>query len=256
MVNTLKHVGVKGMRWGVRKQESPASNLGSNRELVLKKGSEVSHITVEQQLKLKAKHPLYISFTEKDKALYKGSYAQDLMFMNETKKVMELKLSAKTDLIVPSKKKAVDEFIALHKDDKDVLTTMGSDRIKANTFLAVAKYIGFDSTKANTNHYRKLVESKNPKDQEKAFEDFVTFAAFSDKMRKQYFNRLSKDGFNSIYDYNDMRGGFADKPLIIFDSGKTLKIKGSSMLDEDTSQKFLKDYKDITGIDMGIGATQ
>lgn len=255
-MKVLAHHGVKGQKWGVRRDLDTGSSSGasSDKEIVLKKGATVSHVTANQALRLKEKHPLYVSFTEKDQALYRGSYAQDLMLMNNIRKVMDVRLTAKTDLVAPSKKKAIDEFIALHKDEKDILGVMGSDRIKANAFLAVAKYLGFDTTKRNTEHYRKLIGSKNPKDQEKAFEDFVTFAAFSDKTREKYFNRLKKEGFNSIYDYNDMRGGFADKPIIVFDSPKTLKIKGSNTINEDASQRFLRDYKEITGVDMGIGA--
>ncbi len=245
-MNTLKHYGVKGQRWGVRKLQ----DVGG--ELVLKKGSVVHHVSSEQALALKAKHPLYISFTEKDQALYKGSYSQDLRIRTGLKNIMDHKLVAKQDLVSPTKKRAVEEFLKLRADDKDLLSTMGSDKIKASFFLSAAKYIGFDSTKANTKRYQKLVDSKNPKDQEKVFEDFVTFAAFSEKTRKQYFARLQKEGFNSIYDYNDMRGGFADKPLIIFDSNKTLKIKGASTINPEQTQKFLKDYKEITGIDMGL----
>lgn len=244
----LKHYGVKGMRWGIRKERETSSSS----VIVVNKGSSVFHVTANQKLQLKKRHPLYISFTEKDRALYKGSYAQDLMFRESTNKVMDYELKAVKDLIAPSRKKAVDEFLKLHTNDSDILQTMAGDKIKASFFLSVAKYFGMDSTNRNFKKYKKALDSGDQKKQEEAFEDFAAFLAFSEKSRRKYFSILEKQGFNSMFDYNDMRKGFADKPLIIFDSEKTLKIKGSKGIEQEDSQKFLRDYKEITGHDLGI----
>ena len=187
----LKHYGVKGMKWGVRKDRT-----SSERVMVLKKGESLHHVSSNQKLELKKRHPLYTSFTEKDRALYRGSYAEDLMFRDNLDKAMEYELTAVKDLVAPSKEKAIREFIDLHKNDTDILQRMAEDRTKSSIFLSLAKHFGFDPKNRNYNKYKRELE--DPKKQERAFEDFAAFLAFSKESRQKYFARLEEQGYNSI----------------------------------------------------------
>ena len=80
----------------------------------------------------------------------------------------------------------------------------------------------------NAENYRRLLDSKNPKDQEKAFKDFSMFLVVSEKNRKKYVDHLTKQGFNSMYDDFDKGQGYSENPLIIFNPKTTLKFKSKA----------------------------
>jgi hypothetical protein len=63
-------------------------------------------------------------------------------------------------------------------------------------------------------------------------------------MRKKYFDRLSKKGFNSIYDDNDIYKGNSNKPLIIFDQAKSVKVVASKKI---TDRVYLDSLNELYG---------
>jgi hypothetical protein len=242
-VNTLKHVGVLGMKWGHRKQQERESS-SSDREVVLGKGETLHHVTSNPNLKL-SPDILYTSFTKKDVLTYRSHYADQVRAMRDVSKVLDYNMVATEKLVSPTKRKRIDELIALHKEDPAILTKLAETNLDCGLILQTAKALGFRSIKGDAERYRKQLTSNNPEDQEKAFRDFVKVLPLSKPMRKKYFDRLEKQGFNSMYDDNDMLSGFSQKPLIVFKPNKTLKIKGSVTDDEEATDRVYAELEKL-----------
>lgn len=258
----LEHFGVKGMHWGVRKQRdnvgrkpkssyAPSSKFTERKDVstywkgnkalqeqnlrVLKKGETVHHVTLDPELALKA-GGLYVSYTEADAENYRTAYKDFLEVERNAKKIFEYEFTATQDIITPTKEKKISEFVDMYSDKKakNLISEMGKNKVQASFSLAMGRIL-FGQTKSEQSKkaaekYKQLIESKDPKDQQKAFEDFAQFLVWSPKSRKQYFDRLSKQGFTAMYDDFDMHGGYSKEPLIIFDPTKTLKVSTKTKL--------------------------
>ena len=237
MDDKLIHIGVKGMKWGHRKPEETG-------EIVRKKGQDVRTITDNSNLKLDARK-LYTSFTPKDILRYRGEYADQVRCMRNVEKIFEYKLVALENLVSPSKKERINEMIDLHKNDKNVVREMAKSKVRSVPYLMMAKSFGFDQTQKQAEKYRKLLGSKNPKDQDKALHEFSRLLAASDINRKKYFDRLEKKGYNSVYDDNDIMGSYSDKPLIVFNSAKSLKVVKKTSYDQDATDKAFQELEEL-----------
>jgi hypothetical protein len=236
--NKLQHTGVKGMRWGHRKQPEYIERSSLNKLTVtgkklqeqnlrvLKEGDTVHHVTIDPNLKPRA-GGLYVSYTEKDAETYRTEYKDFLEVTRNAKKVLEYDLKTTEDIITPSKKQKIDSFMDLYKSKtaKDLIETMSKDKVQSSWLLGIAKYLGHDKTKDVTKKYREMMDSNDPKKQQKAFDDFAQFLVWEPKIRKQYFEKLAKEGFNAMYDDFDQGTGMSKEPLIVFDPSKTLKIE-------------------------------
>ena len=232
--NYLKHVGVLGMKWGVRnRREVSASSVSqqSNDLVVLVKGQTVHHVTVDPKLILKAGGGLYVSYTEKDAEVYRTEYKMFIEVSRNAKKTFEYKMKVMEDIITPTKQKKIDEFINMYRDKKakDLIVEMGNNKVTASFGLGMGRLL-FGHTKEGQSSkaamkYKELIESKDPKKQQKAFEDFAQFLIWAPQTRQKYFDRLSKLGFTAMYDDFDMSTGLSKEPLIIFDPTKSLSIE-------------------------------
>ena len=162
--------------------------------------------------------------------------------MYNVKKVFDYKLQTTKDLVSPNKKKRVDEFVKLCKMDADISKEMGKNKssysLLACKITSLAKYFGRNLKDERAEKYRNLVNSKDPKDKEKAFRDFSKFLGLSPELRSKYFTRLKKQGFNSIYDDNDIYAKYANRPLLIFDPKTSLKIVGKEYISDEVMNSF------------------
>lgn len=241
-MTTLIHVGVKGMKWGVRKAREKSND--SDREVVLGKGETLHHVSDNPNLKL-SKDLLYTSFTKKDVLRYRGEYADQVRMSKNVDKVLDYKLTAKEVLISPSKKKRIDELIALQKDKPAILKELAETNLSCGLILQTAKMLGFKTVEGEAAKYRAQLNSKDPKEQEKAFRDFVKVIPLSKPMRDQYFDRLEKQGFNSIYDDNDILNGYSDKPLIVFNPTKSLSITSKVTDDQKATDQVFSELEQL-----------
>lgn len=246
MVNSLQHVGVKGMKWGVRKARERSSisvksgegnyeeryaRLNAETTRVLKRGDTVRHVTVDPRLAPKS-GGLYVSYTEKDAQTYRTDFVEFLRATKGFDKIYEYDLKTTKDIITPGQKDKMDAFLGLYKDKKTehLISEIADSKVRSTFFLNVAKNLGHDKTNEKAQEYKRMINSENPKDRQKAFDDFAKYLFWTHDSRKAFIKRLEKKGFTAMYDDEDMRG-YSDEPLIIFNPATTLKVKKRTEID-------------------------
>ncbi|MDF2800234.1 MAG: hypothetical protein K0S61_137 [Anaerocolumna sp.] len=197
----IAHVGVKGMKWGVRKKEH------SSDEIMIKKGSEIHRVIPKSWLEKEKTYSghAYASFKPEDVKQYKN-FAK--MFGGGNNYV-DMTFKAKHNIISPSEKKRVDEFIKLMDSNPKARDAM----IKAtrNPILFMPK-----------NRLNKL---DDPAQAQKAYNKFSYLLVSQRDLRDPYFKQLEKQGYSMIMDDADINGGLSSAPVIIFDRRKSLSIK-------------------------------
>ena len=238
----LEHVGVIGMHWGIRRFEDKTADNG--RVVALKKGESAQNMSANPNLTLQKNKMLYVSANTRDMLAYRGEYADQLRFMRNVNKVFAYKVTAVEDLVSPGKKERIDEFIRLTGKDKTVFDQMGESNFKTGAlFTNLSKYLGITSSQKVSEKYRKLVDSKDPKDHEKAFLAFSSYFPVDPVNRKKYFDAIKKKGYNALYDDNDISGGYQSKSsLIILNSGKSVKITGKEMDNQRATDRAYSEF--------------
>lgn len=236
----LCHHGIKGMKWGIRKDKGYTTNVKDNGDFVIKKGSNVHRITDNDN----EKHDgyTYASFTEKDIKHYQRSVTSWLAENNrdfENTKTFDMTMKVTKDLVAPSEKKKVDTFIKM---------------LDSNDFIKeVHNVYSVDISDDDHKEYRmnKLSEKLQKSGMNKNLADFYSAFSmglnYSPKLRSDYFNELSKDGYNMIVDTEDSYLE-AHAPIIVFNRGDTLKVIKTSPLPKKYSDewKALRSTKNLS----------
>ena len=174
----LKHYGVLGMKWGVRRtpEELGHKPKYSTEPVVIKAGTSVYRVT--RTKREKNDRDTFV-FTDKEDAIKFGKEMQNLMPGN---KLFMMDIPIKRDIIGPSEKERVDNFLKLYKDlpfvkdDIQFLTTLAEgqgitlgvkgedpDLLKYRAYtIAVAKNLGPYRTfsKSNANPIEKQKDVK------------------------------------------------------------------------------------------------
>lgn len=240
----MLHFGVKGMKWGVRKQKDQINS----RDRTIKKGTTIQNIS-SREFKKSDRH-MYGAYTSHDKTAY-----IDLMgnFMyNERGYKNEFKV--KKDIKIPSDKKLVETFTAIAKaNPKQVAKDM------AAAYNALAIF-----TERSAKHYEKKIskiKDADTKRGEKLTKEFISNMVNNKaaKTRAEFFGALIKQGYDGMSDVNDrdsLSGGTQD-PLIIFNPNKSLgEVKSVKLTKDDLdryskitmSRQFSKSKKDLSEI--------
>lgn len=246
----LKHHGVKGQKWGVRRYQNPDgsltdagklrykgavwkkdliySQLGKEvsidktikkndentfKELNLKKGNTVNHITPLEFKKLKKGQDLYISADKNDQDTYKAFLS--LMLRHKGfKKISEVKFELKQDLKSPSNDEQKKIFDSVYKANKKV----------------------FD---ADLDKYYQNNRSK-PKD---TYDQFIkSLDKNGTQSKKLFYDAIKKQGFNAVLDSHDIDYSWmqASRPLIVMDALNTLGNMKVSEVDNKEITNSLK----------------
>lgn len=227
----ITHHGVKGMKWGVRKERNTGSRRGqksyeraANRKLdtlaaqaktsrVLSKrdyssldnksvnlGSKFYRMSSGSDLHASE---VYASNNQKDRDTYKASLRAH---RTTTMLPMELTVSSAKDLISPGKKERVDIFIGTLNQKVDIgggnkktvgdvyRTNMPQHRALNNFDLGLAVYDHFSQTQI----YRTPIHTP-------------------------YFDEVKKRGYSAVIDDADARW-LSDTPAIIFKDAANLKV--------------------------------
>lgn len=221
--NELKHYGILGMKWGVRRFQNKDGTLtseGKRRyrkksnfdpdDIVLKKGTIVNRVVPKgwASKELGLTGHAYAAFKKEDIETYRR-YAS--LFGKNS--YVNLEYKVKDILVSPGEKKRVDEFVKLMSKDKQALETFK----KSAPLLFIPK--------------KRLENLTDPKDINRAYRRFSYLLVAKPELREAYFNQLKKDGYNMVIDDGDRLAKISSSPIIIFDREKSLttpKIKKPS----------------------------
>ena len=213
----------------------------SDDDYTVKKGQEVQHITLDPNMKLgphaRGGH-LYISTNEVDNKNYAGLYG-GLRMMNDPriKHVYAMKFKAAEDLVTPSKKKRVENFLKMYYDDPVSF---------ANDMATFERGYGlsYDSPKKIVKRYMKMPLDELATD---GYEQFASSWAMRTKSRDAYWDRLKSQGYNAVMDDNDIKSGYfqSNTPMIVFNAVERLSQVSIKEISKAEAVRNMEEWNDM-----------
>lgn len=238
----LKHVGVKGMKWGVHKKYYK-SYMDSDR--VLKKGFNIYNVSSGKKRDIRENTPMYGSHTENDRNAYGGQYAKNINWYGQKAYGNQFLLTK--DVKIPSQKKTVDVFMELYKKDPvGMSNSIGKAYSELDYFHRVAKIRDYNAKRIS----KKLQKKGEEWVRNKGYLMFnqSMMAPKESEARTKYYDLLMKKGYKAISDVNDVQNYGSDDPIIFINPKKTLKnVKSKELtLDEIEIANARYEYSEAT----------
>lgn len=209
----LSHAGVKGMQWGVRHGPPYPINPYTS-TTTIKKGTTFKRLSVRDESV--ASGHAYVTYLKRDTEHYKGFFGARLKAINKGATVYSITMTAKGDLVSPSKKQRIETFIELYKDDPILRKELG----------AYHKSDYHEFTPLPRKFYEKQYSNLNEKQlKKKGYDTFVRSIGGNEYVRDKYFEKLANKGYSFVNDDQDA-GRFGEAPSIILDRMRSVNYEG------------------------------
>lgn len=214
----LMHHGVKGMKWGVRHEIKNITRYTPRKgDVVLKKGVKFQRIAADSNAGYT--EGVYTSYRNNDKDLYKGVLGRMrvsyLMKEFGDVKLHEITMSTNKDIRLPSKEVRIEKFKELYKKNPKGVTDLINEH-------EITRY----GRKAMTSYDDYMKSNSKTVSMYEKFNDAFAMGTNSKygNVIKDYYNSLSKMGYDAIPDENDIRLSTfkASAPIIFFDTNKSI----------------------------------
>lgn len=251
----LKHYGIKGMKWGVRKTYQPSSEPGFGRDtphtiskdgaITIPKGAVVQRMVTGKTLfnsgpgQTISEGMTYAAFKGRDKLEYENNFGfRKNLVVKESSKVALLR--AKVALKSPSPARTSELYF---------------DELKKNpSALKKLKEYSADADVSPRSVDRALA---NPRTVE-AYRVYATAfdgGSYSKDLKginERFVERLTKEGFNMVVDPTDSDfAGIYDTPIAILNGKKNLELSSQRVVDKASSITVKQAVKQAGTTDQG-----
>ena len=236
----LCHHGVKGMKWGHRKDKGYSYTTNERGDFVLKKGSNIKRITTDKNEKHEGYE--YASFTKRDNEKYKVDFISYLTNTSTLKSadVVTFQMTQKLtkDLVAPSDKQKVNTMLKMLRADKKLVSDLN------HTYEI--DMTGDDNAADRLYDLRsKMIRKGMSHDMANVYSIFSMSLYYSPEIRAKFFEELSDQGYNMIIDTEDA-GKFTQAPIIVFNREDSVKlVKINKLPKQDSDEHNQMDYKSI-----------
>lgn len=245
MNDELRHYGVKGMRWGVRKQKDQINS----RDRTIKAGTKFQRVMGTDKVDSRqSNRRQYFSYTDYDNKYYAKNMGMKQVLYDGKKPYIH-SYKVKRDIKVASDRAVLQQLQKLAKQDPQRLAT---DMYAAGRMTQTTQFKGQRYWKRQV---KSLAKGKESRKNYKTAANFVRQATFDTAMGSSWVNftrAMQKAGYDAISDVNDRdaRGGSQD-PIITL-STKKLKHETSTVITPEALHANVrardKGGKDLRGV--------